>query len=96
MPTYTTFNYSCKECNHSDVSVQLKHNPEQSIPCTSCSSTLEIEVSTKPLSSSNIVLPPDGSLGRKSKLEYYGITNIITGEGITKHTDVRDPPGLRT
>ena len=30
----------------------------------------------------------------EDKLKHYGITNPITGEGITEHTDVRDPIGI--
>ena len=32
----------------------------------------------------------------KDKMKYYGITNITTGEGITKDTDVGTPIGITT
>lgn len=30
----------------------------------------------------------------KDKLAYYGVKNIATGEGITKNTNVSQPPGI--
>ncbi len=57
--------------------------------CKVCGRTLK-----RKMASPRVVIPPQHkAVGSRSK--YYGVTNAVTGEGITKNTDVSDPPGIR-
>ena len=86
MPTYDFECEQCKEC----VEILCRIIDRNiSHPCKSCGQTLR-----RKMTSSRVVIPPQHkAVGSRSK--YYGVTNAVTGKGITKNTDVSDPPGIR-
>ena len=96
MPTYKYYEYTCIECSITDTNLQEKHNPELSIDCSGCESVMELVLPDSNVGSLSayVCTPPDGSSGRKGKMQYYGI-DIRTGAGITRHTDVSEKPGIR-
>lgn len=84
MPTY---NYQCKKCMKVE---EVFHSMKESLPGTCCDEVREQVILKPPMFS----VPPHMQAS-PDKLKYYGVKNIITGEGITEHTDVRDKPGIR-
>lgn len=85
VPTYT---YQCNCCNNVDE-VFLKASENYSKGCSQCGK----KVSKVILYAPGVVIPPQHQAAG-SKLQYYGVKNIQTGEGITKDTDVSSPPGI--
>lgn len=85
MPTY---DYLCKDCGK-EMTVFHSMKTPYTGSCAYCASTSLQQV----IRSCNVVIPPQHQ-SSGSKFKYYGITNPVTGEGITKDTDVRQPPGL--
>jgi hypothetical protein len=89
------FSYVCIPCGQTDSILQNKFNPNTIEVCTRCKANADLLIPESVGSSAYICQQPDGSLGRKGKLQYYGVTNIHTGAGITRHTDVSERPGIR-
>lgn len=88
------YDYECTRCGLIEEKVHgMTEDPE--ILCGSlkgekkCEGRMEKVFLTVP----QMVLPPHMQAAG-DKIKYYGITDFKTGKGITKDTDVRDPPGI--
>ena len=86
MPTYE---YECPKC---ETINDLIHgmNEEVEAYCEDCDVVCHKVYTRAP----GVVVPPQHQ-AVQDKLKYYGVTDPITGAGITKDTDVRDKPGIR-
>jgi putative FmdB family regulatory protein len=87
MPLY---DYKCFSCG--DVK-EIVHsmNDVPTLEC-SCGGT---DIRKVILQAPATVIPPQHQAAGFSKFKYWGIKNPITGEGITKDTDVSEPCGIR-
>ena len=90
MPTY---DYQCPKC---DTVKEVYHSINQSplIVCPGCETQMNKVILCAPAT----VIPPQHQAtgaGVGSKFKYYGITDPITGAGITKDTNVSQPPGIK-
>ena len=85
MPIYE---YKCPTCK---TVYDVLHGIDDHITylCDDCAISCHRVVVTAPA----LCIPPQHQ-SAGSKLKYYGIRNMRTGEGITEKTDVRDPPGI--
>lgn len=76
--------------------MQCRHNTlvykEGGTFCKECESFVEIPKAN--LSSMPHVGTSHKVEGLSDKLKHYGITNAVTGEGITKDTNVSEPVGM--
>jgi len=85
MPTYT---YRCPSCSE-EIDINRSINESFEVRCSTCDTKCK-----QIITSVNVVIPPHMQAAG-SKLKYYGVKDIVTGEGITEKTDVSDPPGIR-
>lgn len=83
MPLY---DFKCLKCD-SIQTVQKKIGDRQPVEC--CGRDMERVFTKAP----GTVIPPS-QMAVKDKLKYYGVKNVVTGEGINKDTDVSTPPGI--
>lgn len=86
MPVY---DYECSHCNGS-FSAQQSVKDEPLSVCLHCSR----EPTRVLLRAPHTVVPPNHQAS-PDKSKYYGITDVRTGAGITKNTNLADPPGIR-
>lgn len=83
MPEYT---FICKNCNSEKTEIL----PIGSVDMPKCCNSDMKRTFNKGF---NAVIAPRNQ-AVKDKMKYYGIKNIVTGEGITPETDVSTPPGI--
>lgn len=76
------FDYRCQVCRNIRTTAFKE-------PVECCGSLMARYIRSAPGS----VVPPQHQAA-KDKLGYYGITNIVTGEGITKNTRLNEPAGI--
>ena len=94
MPTYE---FICRDCSlqfEKLLSVGSLDAFKLEGLCEACDGPISQQIRTAPAT----VIPPHmqaGGTAYERKMKYYGIKNISTGEGITKNTNVTEPPGVR-
>ncbi len=88
MPTYV---YECRACDHQHDSFHHVDSFPKVEKCQRCHKLTATKIITADF---NLAIPPSHQ-ACPNKLKYYGVKDIQTGEGITKDTDVRDPPGIK-
>lgn len=84
MPTY---DYECGQCREVR---EVLHGMSEKPDVLCCQKQMKRVILTAP----GTVIPPNMQAS-PSKCAYYGVRDILTGEGITENTDVRDPAGVR-
>jgi putative FmdB family regulatory protein len=90
MPLYDFQCPKCKAVVTLLLTMSEKNSTQPECPSSGCSGQLRQVFLKAP----GVAVPPQHQAA-PNKLGYYGVTNRITGEGITKDTDVRDKPGIR-
>lgn len=90
MPLY---DFKCPHCDKVTV-LKLSVNEIDTVRPECPSSGCQGQLRQVFLKAPGVAVPPQHQAA-PNKLGYYGVKNPITGEGITKDTDVRDKPGIR-
>lgn len=83
MPSYT---FECRQCGNLEEKIYAIGAVDRP-KC--CDNAMQRVLKRPP----GVVISPKNQ-AVKDKMKYYGIKNIVTGEGITKDTDVSIPPGI--
>lgn len=83
------FDYECLKCGN----IQEEFHSCNSTPVISCISCGE-ECCKVFLTAPATVIPPHMQ-AHSDKMKYYGVKDIVTGEGITETTNIQDKPGIR-
>lgn len=85
MPVY---DFKCELCG-GIKSIRSRITDDRDVECCG------VEMRRTFLKAPGTVVTPSNQ-AYKDKFKYYGIKNAVTGEGITKDTDVSQPPGITT
>lgn len=79
------------------MSINCRHNrvlyKAEGILCLNCDTYID-SVSDSPITGAPFIADSYNINTVDEKLKHYGVTDPVTGEGVTEHTEVSEGPGM--